>query len=126
MSNYKSVEIGWIVTDKILLETHVHESDFVADPQALFKRLKEDDNGYPIPIPGSEHGRKEHLDDPCWDEGPLYLETHPHDSGIVFVSWTDLEHGFNGFAEPPRFGDLIRAVVGDDYAVNWGVIETER
>ena len=124
--NYKSVEIGWIVTDKILLEapSRVHESDFVADPKALFERLDGDGNG--LPIPGSEHGRLEHLDDPCWDEGPLYLETHPHDSGVVFVSWTDLEHGFNGFTEPPRFGDLIRAAVGDGYAVNWGVIETER
>lgn len=116
MSNVRSIELGWIITD--------HDSDSMDDHKAFFDiaEAKSPD----LQVIGTENS------DETYDPDALDLETHPCDPTRVFVSLRSLEdHGMSGddLKEPKKLGFLVRgfvAQVDNSKVVSFGVIQTER
>lgn len=117
MSMNDSTELGWLIRNK--------DSDEYVGP--LFENAEEDENGFFIP------GTEDHPDATHPDF--LYIETHPHNPKMVFVSWVDPEHGFplDG-TERHRFGTRGLSVLVRDFiktldpeaVVDFAVIVTRR
>lgn len=111
--DYRSTEIGWIITNK--------ESCEYVGP--LLENGQQDDSGLIIP------DTEDHPD--CMEPSPLRIETHPHDSKRVFISLCTPSHGFSleGVVEPRglscEIGDYIKKL-DPQACVNFGIIETQR
>ena len=111
MANITSTEIGWIITNP-------HSDEYKGK---LFEDMPEDENGCYVP------GTDEHAE--ATRPEPLYVETHPHDTTRVFVSWCDPDHGWDDLTEPTALKDLVREHVAQhdpEAVVTWGVIQTSR
>ena len=103
--NQPSTEIGWIITGLDVSE--------LTDEQCV--------------IPNTENHP-----DGC-DSDPLEIETHPNDTGRVFVSWCSPDHGWDDLDEPDKLAvfveqhlsNLIGTPLPRQY-MTWGIIQTER
>lgn len=109
----KSVELGWIITDK--------DSDEYQRTEEFFSGIEEDDNGYLVP------GTTDHPDG--WVSESLHVETHPHLVNRVFITHLYLDHGDVVGPEPTALGEIVRKFVKEidaDAVVTYGVIDNLR